>query len=465
MIGGKYRPRDILGAGATGTVYSVEHAFTGELLALKVMKAHLGASADAITRFKREARAASKIRSQHVVRIFDADIAPELGGAPYLVMDLLEGSDLERLSDDKPVSAEHVVEWLRQLALPLDKAHAIGIIHRDLKPENIFLTRLDDGTPLVKILDFGIAKIVAESPATTQTGQLFGTPQYMAPEQARGDPTQVGPATDLFALGHVAYKLLTGDVYRTGTNLAEVLNEIVHGPLPAPSEKGYSFGPEFDRWFLRACHPDPALRFSSAHEQVEALARALGLPAGPELATAPPSGGARTSVPPVSQSLRPDSIRHTSLRAMGGEENAAISEKGADMPTSTVPGEERVEPVKQGGWRFAFVAASLLVGASILALAFMRARVPGGSPRLVACATDSVAAPVASGAPAPAPAPTQVATVLAMDLPVATTAARPSTADRDAVRSVSVRTSGPVAARAVVVRKGPTDDDPLSDQQ
>ncbi|HEY3594367.1 MAG TPA: serine/threonine-protein kinase, partial [Polyangiaceae bacterium] len=181
LIGGKYRPRDILGAGATGVVYSVEHAFTGELLALKVMTSHLGGSAEAIERFKREARTASRIRSQHVVRIFDADVAPELDGAPYLVMDLLEGVDLEQISGDRPVEPATVVEWLRQVAPPLDKAHRIGIVHRDLKPENLFLTHREDGSVLIKILDFGIAKLGTESTGSTKAGQLLGTPLYMAP--------------------------------------------------------------------------------------------------------------------------------------------------------------------------------------------------------------------------------------------------------------------------------------------
>jgi len=278
IIGGKYRPRDVLGVGATGIVYSVEHTLTGELLALKVMTtSSVGNSADAIERFKREARLASKIRSQHVVRIFDADVAPELDGAPYLVMDLLDGVDLEQVSGDKPVEVATVVEWLRQVAPSLDKAHRLGIIHRDLKPENLFLTQREDGTPLIKILDFGIAKLAAESTGSTKAGQLLGTPLYMAPEQARGDPEQVGPTSDRYALALIAYKLLTGAPYWTATSVAGIIAQILYEPLQAPSER-HAFGTEFDAWFLHACNPDPAHRFGSATEQIEALAHALGLP-------------------------------------------------------------------------------------------------------------------------------------------------------------------------------------------
>src|SRR5882762_7347557 len=279
LIGGKYRPLGIIGEGAMGIVYSVEHTLTGEQLALKVMTAHHGATRDAIERFKREARASAKIKSEHVVRIIDADVAPELDRAPYLVMDLLDGCDLEKASGDLPVAPLVVLEWLRQIARALDKAHRIGVTHRDLKPENLFLTHREDGTPLIKILDFGIAKISAESTGTTQSGQILGTPLYMSPEQARGDPGKIGPSSDLYALGLIGYKLLTGAPYWNATSVAGIIGQVLYEPMPPPSARGAPISPEFDRWFLRACNRESAHRFGTASELVEALARALGLPA------------------------------------------------------------------------------------------------------------------------------------------------------------------------------------------
>jgi serine/threonine-protein kinase len=261
-----------------GIVYAVEHTQTGELLALKVMTSHQHATRDAVERFKREARASSKIKSEHVVRVIDADVAPELGQAPYLVMDLLEGTDLERASVDQPVAPALVVDWLRQVARALDKAHRIGIVHRDLKPENIFLTRRDDGSALIKVLDFGIAKIAAESTGTTQSGQILGTPLYMSPEQARGDPAQVGPSADLYALGLIAYRLLTGAPYWKATTVTGIIAQILYEPMPPPSERGNRLGGEFDGWFLRACSRSAQERFGSAVEQIEALSKALGVP-------------------------------------------------------------------------------------------------------------------------------------------------------------------------------------------
>ena len=132
IIAGRYVPQRLIAKGGMGAVYEVEHSRTGQRFALKVLLSGLGASRDALERFKREARAPALINSEHIVRIIDADVAPELGGAPFLVMELLEGTDLESLPREPSVVT--VVDWLRQVALAIDGAHRLGIIHRDLKP-------------------------------------------------------------------------------------------------------------------------------------------------------------------------------------------------------------------------------------------------------------------------------------------------------------------------------------------
>jgi serine/threonine protein kinase len=276
LIGGKYQPVRLLGKGGMGTVYEVEHQHTGQRLALKLLTPQPGAS---VERFKREARAASRIQSDHIVRVTDADIAPELGGAPFLVMELLEGDSLEAMTGSVGASPADVVEWLRQVARGLGKAHESGIVHRDLKPENLFLTRREDGSPLVKILDFGIAKMSTEGAALTHSDQFLGTPMYMAPEQADGQyGSPVTPQADLYALGLIAFKLLTGHVYWKSGTLAQILAQILAQPMRPPSERGSSFGTAFDAWFARACDREPTRRFTSAREQVEALATTLGQP-------------------------------------------------------------------------------------------------------------------------------------------------------------------------------------------
>jgi len=285
LIGGRYKPLRVIGKGGMGVVYEVEHTHTGQHLALKVLTQQPGASAE---RFKREARAASSIRTDHIVRVTDADVAPELDGAPFLVMELLEGADLERMMGDRPAPPADVVEWLRQVARALDKAHARGIVHRDLKPANLFLTQREDGSALVKILDFGIAKMALETTALTNSDSFLGTPGFMAPEQtdSRGPPVTF--QADLYALGLISFRLLIGRNYWNAGSLVQLLAQILVEAMPPASERGSTLGPGFDAWFLRACDRVASKRFGSATEQVEALAVALGLPEQPRFSESPP---------------------------------------------------------------------------------------------------------------------------------------------------------------------------------
>jgi serine/threonine-protein kinase len=268
-----------------GVVYEVEHTHTGQHLALKVLTQQPGAS---VERFKREARAASSIRSDHIVRVTDADVAPELDGAPFLVMELLEGNDLERVTGEQPASPADAIDWLRQVARALDKAHGRGIVHRDLKPANLFLTQREDGSALVKILDFGIAKVAAETTALTNSDSFLGTPGFMAPEQTDSKGPPVTFQADLYALGLISFRLLTGRSYWSTGNLVQLLAQILVEPMPPPSQRGSTLGLAFDAWFLRACDRVVSNRFASATEQVEALAVALGLPEQPRFSESAP---------------------------------------------------------------------------------------------------------------------------------------------------------------------------------
>ncbi len=288
-----------------GVVYEVEHVHTGQHLALKVLTLQPGAS---IERFKREARATTSIQSEHIVRITDADVAPELAGAPFLVMELLEGEDLERASGSRPTAPADAINWLRQIARALVKAHAVGIVHRDLKPENLFLTWREDGSALVKILDFGIAKMAADATVLTQSDSFLGTPGFMAPEQtdSRGPP--VTHRADLYALGLITFRLLTGRSYWKSGSLAQLLAQILVDPMPLASERGSTLGPAFDAWFVRACHRNASERFAAADEQVDALAVALGLPEAPR-----PSHPTPTPIhAPVSETSTPATFNASS---------------------------------------------------------------------------------------------------------------------------------------------------------
>ncbi len=283
LIASRYRVLRELGRGGMGVVYLVEHVGTGDTLALKLILAHADAGQEAIERFKREARAPAKIKSEHVVRVTDADVAPELGGAPFLVMELLDGQDLEkRLAARGRFSPSEVIGILRQAAIALDKAHAIGITHRDLKPENLFLHKRENGEETLKVVDFGISKLVGESAndisnaGLTKSGAMMGTPLYMSPEQARGRVNEIGPATDVWAIGLIAYRLLTGRIYWTASTLAELMVQLLTEPMPPPSTLVQLPG-AFDAWFARSTDRNPSARFRSVGEQVAALATVFGL--------------------------------------------------------------------------------------------------------------------------------------------------------------------------------------------
>ncbi len=310
---GRYRIEIPLGRGSTGIVFRAHDLKLGLKVALKVLDPELSRDPAVVERFRHEALAPSRIGTDHVVQVLEADVCPELvpiarpddplsPPIPYLVMELLEGKDLRQyLHERGPLTPQEVVGFLEQVAPTLDKAHALGIVHRDLKPANLFLSRKPDGGPLVKLLDFGIAQLADAGAARGLGGGLFGTPWYMAPEQAEGGIATA--ASDRWAAALVAFRLLTAESYWAPCPIPELLGQIVEGPQVPPSwvvrERGLNplahLGAEFDGWFMHACHVDPRRRFSSMVDQVDAMRRALGQngsvrPSGPPSAKDRESG-------------------------------------------------------------------------------------------------------------------------------------------------------------------------------
>jgi eukaryotic-like serine/threonine-protein kinase len=322
LVNGRYRVEFMIGRGGMGTVYGVRHVNTDEKLALKLLHPALAENQAAVERFRTEARAPVRIESDHVVRVVDADVAPELGGVPFMVMERMQGHDLRsELKRRGALPAGEVVLYLKQVARALDKAHKNGIVHRDLKPANIYIVRREDGAPLVKVLDFGIAKLTDDAARElTVAGQVFGTPWYMAPEQARGDLGRVGPATDLWALGLIAYQLLTGRNYWTADGMAALVGQICYEPMLPPTHSAPHLGPLFDMWFGRACARETAKRFSNAKEMVEELGQALGVTQSAGLTTNSGQLGMldsalHISVPPHAH--HPYGLQHASTPGQG----------------------------------------------------------------------------------------------------------------------------------------------------
>ena len=293
LVAGRYAIISPLASGGSGLVYSATDRTTDRRVAIKILGPHVLHERAAREKLRLEAIVAGRVESENIVQVSDAGVDTATG-YPFLVMELLKGSDLQHWVEQQgPLDAATAVELLRQVASGLDKSHSwkdeeqrtVPIVHRDLKPENLFLTHREDGTPLVKILDFGLAKVLSGS--ATMSSEVRGTPLYMAPEQLSQGP--VAPATDIWALGLIAFFLLTGKCYwKSGQNcnavLPAVLKEVADGPTEAPSDRLKQFGSEpqfteeFDEWFLRCVNVDPSMRFQSAGEAVRALGSALGLP-------------------------------------------------------------------------------------------------------------------------------------------------------------------------------------------
>jgi serine/threonine-protein kinase len=227
----KYRVEQVLGAGGMGLVVAATHLQLDEKVAIKLMLPEAAQSSDAGQRFVKEARAAAKIKSEHVVRVTDVGTLPN--GSHYMVMEHLLGRDLaEVLSAGGPLPAPVAVEYILQACEALAEAHAVSIVHRDLKPPNLFLTHRADGSPCIKVLDFGISKFVTgASDIRTKTSAVMGSPLYMSPEQLRS-ARDVDARSDIWALGAVLFELLTGSPPFDAETIPQLCMQIVEAPTP-----------------------------------------------------------------------------------------------------------------------------------------------------------------------------------------------------------------------------------------
>ncbi|WP_159397852.1 serine/threonine-protein kinase [Sorangium cellulosum] len=274
VIAGRYRVERELARGAMGSVWVGRHLQLDVDIAIKFMAPEYAASTELRARFEREARAAAMLKSAHAVHIYDYGIE---GGAPYIVMELLEGEDLSaRLAREARLTLPATLNIVEQVGRALRRAHELGLVHRDLKPGNIFLA-LQDGEQTAKVVDFGIAKAVGPvmNVQATRPGALLGSPSYMSPEQVRSS-SRVDHRSDLWSLGVIAYQCVTGQLPFPGGELGDVLVEICTAPIPLASQLLPGLGPEVDAFFQRALQRDPAQRFQSATELVEAFAALPG---------------------------------------------------------------------------------------------------------------------------------------------------------------------------------------------
>ncbi len=273
LVGNKIRLIRALKRGGMGSVWVAEHQTLRMQVAVKFMAEQLAQDPEYVERFSREAMASAQIKSPHVVQVFDHGVADT---TPYIVMELLEGEDLRtRIARAGPIPIGEAATIIVQLARAMAKAHAAGIVHRDIKPDNIFMVE-HDGEPFIKVLDFGVAKHVSQESemAVTGTGAMVGTPHYMSPEQILS-ARRVDHRADLWSIGVVMYRALTGAVPFSGETLGAVCVAIERGVFIAPSQRRPELLSTLDAWFVRALARDPAARFQTAKEMAEAFVAAV----------------------------------------------------------------------------------------------------------------------------------------------------------------------------------------------
>jgi serine/threonine-protein kinase len=274
MLAGKYRVERVLGAGGMGVVVAARHVELDQLVALKFVREDAIASGDGVQRFLREARAAARLKSEHVARVLD--VGKLESGAPYMVMEFLEGSDLGKiLAERGPLPLDAASDWILQACEAVAEAHAAGIVHRDLKPENLFLARTVGGGLKIKVLDFGVSKAVGGGPSgemsgLTRTRAMLGSPLYMAPEQMRSS-RDVDARADVWALGVVLFQLLTQRWPFEAETMPELCLKVVTEPPIALNTLRPDVPVGIGAVIERCLEKDLKKRFANAAELASAL--------------------------------------------------------------------------------------------------------------------------------------------------------------------------------------------------
>ena len=380
VIAGKYLVEGVLAVGGMGTVLRAWHQDLEQRVAIKVMLRELATNPEAEARFLREARASVKLRSEHVARVFD--VSRLESGEPFMVMEFLEGKDLSAvLAERGPLPIEESVDMLLQAAEAVAEAHAVGIIHRDLKPPNLFLTHDAYGSPVIKVLDFGISKLhQPDSPNTgpglTGISVVMGTPNYMSPEQMRS-ARSADARSDIWSLGAILYELLTGKLAFEGDGLTEVIAAVLTQPTPRARPLRPEVPAQLDEVLARCLDKNPDARFASVAELVHAAA---------------PFGSARAKVsqervklgPKVAAAKTTPPITRPSLQIVEAEEDeahaaAAVHSHPTHVAWGTAPasGDSAQEPKRRGS-RLAWIAVAVAVtgaGAGWLGLRHSSAQV------------------------------------------------------------------------------------------
>jgi eukaryotic-like serine/threonine-protein kinase len=404
LVAGKYKLTRLLGRGGMGAVWEGTHNSLGTRVAVKFIDAEYAESPEARSRFENEARAAAKLRSKHVVEVYDHGVSED--GRPFIVMEYLQGEPLDkRLDRVGRLPAKETAHITLQVCRALMKAHAANIVHRDLKPENVFLVWDDEeGTDIAKVVDFGIAKFTDASQgssSSTRTGSVLGTPYYMSPEQARG-LRSIDYRSDLWSVAVIVYRCIVGTLPFEGEAVGDLLVKLCTAPIPVPSQIVPDAPPGFDAWLAKALSREPGERFSSAAQLADSLAAVCGLSVRGSYVSAEMARMSDGSTGPYAAII-------TSPQAPRGYDSAVATRPQAMIALATgAPTTQTPVPTKRtsaGGIIAAMVAAVVVLGIGG-AVAFKKlsghsdaqAAAPAVS---VTALPNVVGAPVATAAPAP----------------------------------------------------------------
>jgi serine/threonine protein kinase len=397
LIAGKYRVERVLGQGGMGIVVAAMHEQLERRVAIKFLLPEVASKPKAVKRFTREAKAAARIQSEHVARVLD--VGKLKGGAAYMVMEYLEGRDLAAtLAQQGKLAPDQAVDFILQACEALVEAHRVSIVHRDLKPSNLFITRRADGSPCVKLLDFGISKAAAPTkgePALTTTNAVLGTPLYISPEQLVAS-RNVDARSDIWGLGVILYEVLAGVPPFEGDDIIQLAASILHRAPPSLRVVRADLPPALCDAVMRCLEKSAANRFGDVGELA--------------LALAPFAPHAGISVERITRilSARPAAIAASgsataSRRSPSGHPAGARLTPGAWDEDSTVGGRQSRAP-KRVSWT---LWVAILLGAGLL-IGGVVARLSGG----VQAGSMGVASPPANPSTGAAPLPAEPGSVV-----------------------------------------------------
>ncbi len=450
VIAGKYRVDKVLGAGGMGLVLAGYHVALDQRVAIKVLKPQALDNPEYVTRFGREARAAAKLRGEHVARVLD--VGHLEGGLPYMVLEYLHGKDLSQIVKERgTLSVTETADYVLQACEAIAEAHRAGIVHRDLKPANLFVTKRHDGSTIVKVLDFGISKMARQedsgpSENLTQTQTMIGSPHYMSPEQLKSART-VDARSDVWSLGGVLFKLLTGEPAFSGDSTAELCVAILMGEPRSMRELRPDVPEEMERVVLKCLAKDPEHRFQSVGELAAALA-----PFGPAeskqsvdrigrvVSSADPlSFGSDPPPPPSSAEQTGVDVIMTTLTASAA---SVPSNSGAGLEGSKLTQSVHLPLEKKSRWGIIAGIGVVIVLLGAIGFTATRATTP-------AAATPTPTTPTETTTTAPTQEPPPPATdppppVTAMPAPTPSASSAPTTTPPTTKPVIAVRPPPPV---------------------